>query len=217
MTRQTGRRGFALLLVLGAGITMLFLVAVFSQMGQGVRQQMMIFNKKHQIFLIANYAYSKTMGELYSRPWLRRVFKDAPYEESASYGGGKYDLFVEDSPGQEMMVDIYVKSTLQKKSTLFFWRCKYNDDLLDFMPNNFFGEFPLEDFPQPGNRPLVSKVEQMLEKRRNNEDKANELGRSLAKATSLTQVISVLGGDPSSVPPDETGTPPVPDFYHRSR
>lgn len=211
MKHHFSRKGFALLLVLGAGVASLFLVAVLSQMGSGLRNQVNIFNRKYQTFLIANYAHTKILGQLYSKPWLQRSFKENPVSEGDSYGGGVYKSMVENSPGHDMMFDTYVKVELHGKSTLFFWRTKYNDDLLDFSQTSFFGEFATDKFPENSSRIVADQVDQMMKTRKNNSYMANELGKTIAKAKSLSEIISELGGGNSSDGPSR-GVPPSPSF-----
>ncbi|MFZ5951968.1 MAG: hypothetical protein ACOYXC_14770 [Candidatus Rifleibacteriota bacterium] len=211
MKNLRNNKGFALLLVLGAGVASLFLVAVFLQMGSGVRNQITLFNRKHQAFLIANHAYSKVMGQLYSKPWLQRPFKTQPLTENSSYAGGDYELFVEDSPGRDLMVDVYVNVKLFGKETLFFWRSKYNDDLLDFAQNSFFGEFSSNDFPSNNDRVIANQIEDMVMDRKNNQEIADELSKEIAVADSLSEIVAALGGsiDQSD---DGKGVPPSPTF-----
>ncbi|MBI3038467.1 hypothetical protein HYY75_05365 [bacterium] len=191
------REGYVLPLVLAAGVSIAFFIFAISRMGRGYSDQLTRMNLHQSSFLIAYSGYSKILARLYNASWSERFFKSAPFKKMGiSLFGGKYDIFAENTPGKDFQADIYVRVKLEESSYLYFWRIFFNDDLFD-ISNRFypilFKMFDSQDFPKGESGTLASKVDELLNKRLQNQESSAEKARLISTLVKPSDMVKVLG------------------------
>lgn len=191
--------GMVMPLSLLAIIAVLGLVMTMGGLNQGVRTQIYRTNNHQLSFLIAYSAFSRVCAKIHSFSWANRPFRDEPYTEShMPLGGGHYDLLVENTVGQDYQADIYIKTSLAGISRLYFWRIRFNDDLLDISNNiivELYTSAPPEEFPTvSGSRVIAGKVADLLSERKDNQEKSDALAAELVAVTSPAAIIEKLNG-----------------------
>ncbi len=207
------KRGVALPLVLLAMIVAAGFVAVMSSLNQGVRTQIFHTNNHQLSFSIAYSAMARVCAKVHSFSWDQRPFLNSPYiENRVSMQGGYYDLFVENTQGRDYQADVYVRTNLADISRMYFWRIRYNDDLLDVSNRvqvEAFVNGDPADFPSGSTNPFRPKVEDILRKRKENQDKPDQLGREIAGLGSPDAINRELNGRP--INPPSSDFPPDPE------
>ena len=210
----SNKRGVALPLVLLAMIVAAGFVATISSLNQGVRTQIFHTNNHQLSFSIAYSAMARVCAKVHSFSWDQRPFITSPYiENRVNIQGGYYDLFVENTAGKDYQADVYVRTNLADISRMYFWRIRYSDDLLDVsnrvQVEAFVNGNPA-DFPSTGSpNPFRPKVEEILKKRAENQDKADQLGREIAGLGSPGEISRELNGRP--INPPSSDYPPEPE------
>ena len=166
-------RGFAYPLVILAVTMMAGFVITSSMLNQGLKTQLIQTDTDNLSFVMAYSALSKFMGKIHANSWNNRPFKGKTYSEyGVSLYGGTYDFFVEDSPGKTYQADIYVRTTMAKNSNLYFWRIKFQDDLLDVSNRiqvDFFMKTDPANFPKGSGSVFASKVDDLIQQRKKNQ------------------------------------------------
>ena len=168
-----------LAMVIGAGF-----VATMTSLNQGVRNQITISNNHQISFMIAYSAMSRVCAKVQSFSWAERPFLNNPFTENkVAMQGGFYDLFVENTAGKDFQADVYVRTHLAGISRLYFWRVCFNDDLLDVANRieiEVFMNGEADEFPKSASsNPFRSKVEKVLKKRAENQEKSDQLAQGI--------------------------------------
>lgn len=208
------RRGMALPFTIVAMVVVIGFIMTMSRMNQGVKTQIFHTNNHQLSFMMAYSALSRVCAKIHAFSWANRPFATAPYAENKlALQGGHYDLLVENSKGQEFQADVYVRTHLAGISRMYFWRVRFNDDLLD-VSNQIFVEAFLngdpKDFPVVGKaNPFAKKIEDLLAQRAANQKKSDLLAREVIKLKKPNDIIKELNGRPIEAP---DGTfPPTPE------
>lgn len=208
------RRGMALPFTIVAMVVVIGFIMTMSRMNQGVKTQIFHTNNHQLSFLMAYSALSRVCAKIHSFSWASRPFATTPYAENkVALQGGHYDLFVENSKNREFQADVYVRTHLAGISRMYFWRIRFNDDLLD-VSNQIFVEAFLngdpKDFPVTGKaNPFAKKVEDLLAQRAANQKKSDLLAREVLKLKKPNDIIKELNGRPIEAP--DGSFPPTPE------
>ena len=216
------RHGFLLPLALFAAVSFGFFLFTIFQLSRNYRNQVHHTNKRQLCFQIAYSAYSKTLGRIHDQPWSQRFFKNGPQQSNnVDLFGGTYDLYVEDAPGQDHQADIYVRSTFAGLRQLYFWRIEVRDDLLDLsgrIKTSLFTCPPVDAYPTGGASSFGSVVNDLLQKRKNNAPKSEQLAGRLATVKDVRDAASIIGareplahtggGPTGAADPVAVGSPP---------
>jgi len=198
MSRKFATRGMVLPLSLLAILAVLGLVTTLGGLNQGLRTQIYRTNNHQLSFLIAYSAFSRVCAKIHSFSWANRPFLTEPYTETKiPLQGGHYDLLVENTAGKDYQADVYIRTHLAGISRMYFWRIRFNDDLLD-VSNNIIVELyatpEVEDFPTVnGPRKIAGQVEEMLAQRSANQKKSDVLASELMKSSNAKSVIEKMG------------------------
>ncbi|MBF0410151.1 MAG: hypothetical protein HQM10_22595 [Candidatus Riflebacteria bacterium] len=194
------KKGLAIPLVLLAVIIAAGFIIVISSLNQGLRTQVAHSNKNQASFLLAYSVFSRVLAKIHADTWVNRPFAAAAYRENAvSFQGGKYDLYVVNTPGKNFQADIYILTTLAESSQLFFWRIRYNDDLLDISNKilvDFYKETPANAFPTNGSSYLADEIDQLMTKRAANQKNADDFASKVSKVNNPASVLNIIGGKP---------------------
>lgn len=187
------RLGMAMPLVLLAMVIAAGFVAIMTSLNQGVRNQITVSNNHQISFMIAYSAMSRVCAKVQSFSWAERPFLNNPYTENkVPMQGGHYDLFVENTAGKDYQADVYVRTNLAGISRLFFWRVRFNDDLLDVanrVETEVFMNGEADEFPKSASaNPFRSKVEKILKKRAENQEKADQLAQEISDLNSPEEI-----------------------------
>ncbi|HNV70687.1 MAG TPA: hypothetical protein PKO06_13385, partial [Candidatus Ozemobacteraceae bacterium] len=196
-----GKRGVALPFTILAMIVISGFVITMSSLNQGLKNQIFHTNNHQLSFLLAYSAFSKVLAKIHSNSWTDRPFRDGPYaENNVAFQGGTYDLFVENSPGKQYQADIYVRTSLAGITRLYFWRIRFNDDLLDISSRitvEFFTNGEPGDFPKTaGPKSFSSKVDGLLARRASNQDKSDRLARDISDTKGTKAILEKMDGRP---------------------
>ncbi len=200
-TMERRSRGVALPFTILAMIVISGFVVTMSSLNQGLKNQIFHTNNHQLSFLLAYSAFSKVLAKIHSESWTNRAFKSGPYaENNVSLQGGTYDLFVENSPGKDYQADIYVRTHLAGITRMYFWRIRFNDDLLDISSRitvEFFTNGEPGDFPKSGSSgSFSSKVDSMLARRAANQNKSDLMARDLADTKGAKAILQKMDGRP---------------------
>jgi len=202
------KKGMALPLVILAMVVAAGFVATMSSLNQGVRTQIFQTNNHQLSFVIAYSAMSRVCAKVHSFSWSSRPFLNSAYTENRiPLQGGFYDLFVENTQGKPYQADVYVRTHLANISRMYFWRIRFNDDLLDIanrveieaFVNGDPGEFPAAGSPNP----FRKKVEDILKKREENRNKAEQLTKEIGGLDSANEIARELNGRKIDKPSDD--------------
>lgn len=201
------RRGVALPFTVLAMIVAIGFIMTMSRMNQGVKSQIFHTNNHQLSFLMAYSALSRVSAKVHAFSWANRPFVSEPYvENKVALQGGEYDLLVENSKYNEFQADVYVRTHLAGISRMYFWRIRFNDDLLDVSSQIFVEAFlnaDPRDFPVAGKpNPFATKVEALLAARVANQTKSDLLAREVAKLKKPEDIIKELNGRPIEVAND---------------
>ncbi len=208
------RRGMALPFTIVAMVVVIGFIMTMSRLNQGVKTQIFHTNNHQLSFLMAYSALSRVCAKIHAFSWASRPFAAAPYAENkVALQGGHYDLLVENSKNREFQADVYVRTHLAGISRMYFWRVRFNDDLLD-VSNQIFVEAFLngdpKEFPVTGKaNPFAKKVEDMLAKRAANQKKSDLLAREVVRLKKPNDIIKELNGRPIEAP--DGSFPPTPE------
>lgn len=199
MSGETRKRGMVLPLSLLAMIAVMGLVTTLGGLNQGVKNQIYRTNNHQLSFLIAFSAFSRVCAKIHSFSWANRPFLTEPYTETrVALQGGHYDLLVEDTVGKDYQADIYIRTHLAGISRMYFWRIRFNDDLLDISNSivvELYATPEVTGFPTVGgSRTIAGEVENLLVKRADNQRKSDQLAVELVQANNIKNVIEKLNG-----------------------
>ncbi|MFZ5951963.1 MAG: hypothetical protein ACOYXC_14745 [Candidatus Rifleibacteriota bacterium] len=190
--------GFVYLLVLLAAIAVAFFASTMLNLNQNFRQQVVHLAHKDVSFEYAYSVLSGIMAKVYKSGWQNRFFYPKPFQAfSLPVNLGKYDYYVEDSPGKDHQMDVYIQINLSEKTQLYFWRVKFHDEIFDFS-NNFstvhFDSYNADKFPPSnGNKTLSDEVDEILFLRALNSDKAREAIATLADENDAVKIAMSIG------------------------
>ncbi|MBF0407969.1 MAG: hypothetical protein HQM10_11480 [Candidatus Riflebacteria bacterium] len=197
-----------------------FIVSV-SNLNQGLKSQVLHTSQNQWSFLMAYSIFSRALAKVHSVSWTNRPFATAPYQENnVLHSWGSYDLHMENSPGKEFKVDIYIRTNITGLSRLYFWRVKFNDDLLDVSNRivvEIFKTGDSGDFPKgPGPSPFSQKIDDLMKKRADNQKNSDTTGDVLSTAKTPEEVIGVLNGrTPKTFTSPFPNDPPDPTIIAR--
>ena len=194
-------RGAALPFTILAMIVVSGFVISMSNMNQGLKNQIFHTNNHQLSFLMAYSAFSRVLAKVHSFAWPNRPFASAPYVESkVPLQGGTYDLFVENTPGKSFQADMYIRTHLAGISRMYYWRIKFNDDLLDVANRvtvEFFMNAEAGDFPKTsGPTPFSQKVDGLLARRAANQRNSDLLAMQAGGLRSPKSILQKMNGRP---------------------
>lgn len=193
------KRGIAFPILILAMIVIAGFVVSLSSLDTGLKNQVFRANNDRLSFLIAYSALSRVLAKVHSFSWVNRPFAAEPYiEKQVALRGGSYDLLVEDTYGKQLQADVYIRTHLGGKSRMYFWRTQFNDDLLEISNRVIIKAFKAgdaKDFPKKnGLRPFAKVIEDLLNKRANNQEKSDSLADVIARATDVDEIINIVDG-----------------------
>lgn len=192
-------------LVLLAATVVAGFVLSSSSLNQGLRNQISHTNSNNLSFNIAYSVLSQTLAKIHANSWVLRPFAVKPYvENNVAFNNGTYDLFVEDSPGKKYQADIYVRTTLAQTTSMFFWRIRFQDDLLDVSNRilvDFFMRGDPAEFPKTSGSTFAGKIDDLMNKRKGNQKNSDDSARAIGQLNTPQEVLSVLNGRPMDALP----------------
>lgn len=208
MQKKKCAGGFVYLLVIAAVLAAAIFAITISSLNQGFRNQVQHVALRDLSFELAYSVMSDVMARVYAKPWAERFFASAPHlANNKSLYGHKYDLMVENSPGQNMQFDVYVRTRILDTNRMYFWRVHYNDNLLDVsdaFTSIYYAGDEKADLSPANTGEIAKKVEKILQNRAKNLEKAVQLSSVLSGVNNTRDIASILGApDPdfSAVPP----------------
>lgn len=208
MQKKKCAGGFVYLLVIAAALAAAIFAITISSLNQGFRNQVQHVALRDLSFELAYSVMSDVMARVYAKPWAERFFASAPHlANNKSLYGHKYDLMVENSPGQNMQFDVYVRTRILDTNRMYFWRVHYNDNLLDVsdaFTSIYYAGDEKADLSPANTGEIAKKVEKILQNRAKNLEKAVQLTSVLSGVNNTRDIASILGApDPdfSAVPP----------------
>ncbi len=190
MKRKTG---YIFPIILFASLAVGLLVLTLTQFQSSNRQKYQHLNDYQAAFNIAYSALVEVLADIQSRQWSNRSFKSGPKDLAASLFGGSYSLRVEDHASVEFMFNVKIRVKFKEKNHLFYWRMQYNPSLLDF--TNLFIPVYYEEFGNPANAPadIDSKVDEIMQQRKDNQPKVEEIADALRTADTVKKALEVVG------------------------
>lgn len=208
MQKKKCAGGFVYLLVIAAVLAAAIFAITISSLNQGFRNQIQHVALRDLSFELAYSVLSDVTARVYAKPWAERFFASAPHlANNKTLYGHKYDLMVENSPGQSMQFDVYVRTRILDTNRMYFWRVHYNDNLLDVsdaFTSIYYAGDEKADLSPANTGQIAKKVEKILQNRAKNLEKAVQLTSVLSGVNNTRDIASILGApDPdfSDVPP----------------
>lgn len=199
MCSLTARKGIAIPLTIVASIIVLGFVFSMTTLNQGLKTQVFQTNNHQLSFIMAFSAYSRLLAKVHTFSWAQRPFLSEPYmENKVAIQGGYYDLLAENTAGKDFQADIYIRTDLAGIKRLYFWRIKFNDDILD-VSNRIIVEAFLNgdpnDFPNKnGPRPLAGKINNILAERKQNQKASDDLATEVSRLQNEKEILQKLAG-----------------------
>ncbi len=230
---MTKRRGLALPMVIAVILVMALVFFGLWKMMRGVGTQREYSDAHLRALAIAESAYNLLVARLMSSSWEQRWFAKLSGQVDAQSAlrldGGYYDYYIQDAPGQEKTVDIWVRAEYKNAKRLHFYRIKYEDLLFKNLTNpapNYAGS--LEETavpPLPSTiSPMAQKMNDLIAQRERNRVAMARKWDELAKLLNPLQILQNLGaytgddildksisskGVPTDPPPPLGKTPPA--------
>lgn len=192
--------GFVFPLILFASLAVGLFILTLTQYQSANRVKFQHLNDYQGAFNIAWSALVEVLADIQAKQWSNRSFKSGPKDKSASLFGGSYNLRVADHDVAQYLFNVKVRVSFKNKNHLFYWRMKYNPNLLDF--TNLFIPVCYEDMlDKPGVTPgdIDAAVDDMLEKREENSEKAEEIAKTVKSAPTLKEALEKIGINPGKV------------------
>lgn len=199
------KSGFVYLLVLLAAIAVTFFASTMLNLNQNFRQQVVHLAYRDISFECAYSVLSGIMARVYKSGWNNRFFHPKPFQAFAlPVNMGTYDYYVEDSPGKDHQMDVYIQINLSGRTQLYFWRVKFHDELLDF--SNHFSTIHYDNpnadkFPPTNdNKTLSEEIDGILLQRSLNADKARETIATLVNENDTLKIARSIGAPIPNLP-----------------
>ncbi len=219
------KRGIALAVI----ITLLVVVFVSAfgvfKLMRGVGSQVEYSDAHIRALNIAESGFQVLAARFMSRPYEDRWFRDhSDAKAGLKLEGGTWDYYIEDTPGQPMNADAWVRGEYKNTKRLLFYRFRYEDRLFRGLtaPTQKFAGSTEDSEPvslEPGNvSGLTKAMNEMIAKRESNRSRMMQKWDELAEKMDPVEILRTLGAEVGegvpdvSVPgedPDPT-TPPTP-------
>lgn len=210
------KTGFVLPLALLAAFCVAFFMFTVFQLSQSNRHQVQHTNQHQISFMIGYSAYSTVLSRVYEKSWSERICKDAPAKYYGILFNGRYDIYVQDSPGKINMFDTYVRVKYADITKLFFWRTEKLDDILDIAGNFktiWYTEFPVDDSPLSAiASSFASQVDDLIEKRAENRGMADETALKLSELDNIIDIVDIIAARRPEHPDEYVVTIPDKNF-----
>lgn len=190
------KSGYVFPLILFATLAVGLFIVTITQFQSSNRLKYQHLNNYQSAFNIAYSALVEVLADIQSRQWSNRSFKTGPKDKSADLFGGRYDLRVENHDTLEYVFNTKVRVAYKNKKHLFYWRLKYNPNLLDF--TSLFVPIFFEDFQNPATIPanpdeLDELVDKKLEQREENRPKVIEIAETLKPTPTIKEALKKVG------------------------
>jgi len=192
--------GFVFPLILFASLAVGLFILTLTQYQSANRVKLQHLNDYQGAFNIAWSALVEVLADIQAKQWSNRSFKSGPKDKSASLFGGSYNLRVADHDVAQYLFNVKVRVSFKNKNHLFYWRMKYNPNLLDF--TNLFIPVCYDDMlDEPGAAPgdIDAIVDDMLETREENREKAEEIAKAIKATPTLKEALQKIGIKPDKV------------------
>ncbi|MDN5280306.1 MAG: hypothetical protein PWR01_4271 [Clostridiales bacterium] len=210
-----GKNGYVFPMILFATLAVGLFIATLTQFQASTRLKYQHLNSYQTAFNIAYSALVEVLADIQSRQWSNRIFKGAAKSSSAGLFGGTYDLWVEDYDTSKYLFNVKVRVNYRNKNHLFYWRMKYNPNLLDFtnlFVPIYFGEFDEEKSDPVDLDDLDKIVDEKLKRQEENQDKAREIVRKIKPAPTIEDALKVIGIDKDNIKGGDTERVPEPQI-----
>ncbi|MDD2997894.1 MAG: OmpA family protein [Candidatus Riflebacteria bacterium] len=190
------KSGYVFPLILFATLAVGLFIVTITQFQSSNRLKYQHLNNYQSAFNIAYSALVEVLADIQSRQWSNRSFKTGPKDKSADLFGGRYDLRVENHDTLEYVFNTKVRVAYKNKKHLFYWRLKYNPNLLDF--TSLFVPIFFEDFQNSATIPanpdeLDELVDKKLEQREENRPKVIEIAETLKPTPTIKEALKKVG------------------------
>ncbi len=201
------RRGYVFPLILFATLAVAIFIITMTQFQSANRVKFQHLNDYQSAFNIAYSALVEVLADIQAKQWSNRSFKAGPKDKSADLFGGKFNLRVEDHDVDSYIFNVKIRVSYKNKNHLFYWRLKYNPNLLDF--TNFVIPVFYEDMQNPSGD-IDDIVDKILEKREENREKVLEIADTLEPTKSIEEALKKIGINPDNVNGADTPRPANP-------
>lgn len=202
------RRGYVFPLILFATLAVAGFILTLSQFQSANRVKFQHLNDYQSAFNIGYSALVEVLADIQKKQWSNRSFKSGPKDKSANLFGGSFNLRVEDYDVAAFLFNVRVRVTYKSKNHLFYWRIKYNPNLLDF--TNLFVPICYEDLQNntsASSDDIDTLVDKILENRVANRDKARQIADNLKPSPTIADALKKVGINPGAPPGKDSDVP----------
>jgi outer membrane protein OmpA-like peptidoglycan-associated protein len=208
-----GNSGYIFPLILFATLAVGLFILTLTQYQSANRVKFQHLNDYQAAFNIAYSALVEVLADIQSKQWSNRSFKSGPKDKSASLFGGSFDLRVADHDASQYLFNVKTRVSYKNRKHLFYWRMKYNPNLLDF--TSLFLPVCYEDLQDsitatPGE--IDKMIDKILETREENLEKATEIAQTLKTAPTIKEALKKIGINSDKVNGADTPRPEPPSF-----
>lgn len=207
--------GYVYPTILMATLAVGLFIVTLTQLQKSNRTQFSHLDEYQQSFNIAYSALVELQASLKKQQWENRSFKGKPVTYTQDLFGGTFNLMAEDFDPDNFIFNVKIRTRIDKKYQMFYWRLRYVPDLLDFTRLTiplYFSHFPAtgksKDFTD-----FDLKVNSELKKCQDNWPKAKEIAKILGDKDDYRKIIDGLGIPVDSEVPDNTQTRITPEQF----
>ncbi|MBF0545544.1 MAG: hypothetical protein HQM08_13970 [Candidatus Riflebacteria bacterium] len=195
------RSGFVLPLVILAMLSVVFLISFINSMGSGYINQVLHVSEGFKCRIIAESVYSQVLAKIRNKPYRERFYANHPfYESNVPSLDGKYDLYVIDTPLPKVnQTDIYVQTTCQRATRLYFWRFQYESSILDaagkMYPVIFASLTPKKLPSNIVSSPFGESIDQIIQERKQKNKISNSISQKIQSQDKIQDIITSINGN----------------------
>jgi hypothetical protein len=197
--RSSERRGMALGFVIIILLVLTIGGMALSYLSRGVQSQLVYADAAMRAQYIAEAGCHKLIARTMAKSWDDRWFKGGPDTGyGLAYGGGTWDYFIQDTPGQARHADIWTRGVFKDVKRACFFRFEYRPSLLSGLNNlTLANALPLDEDDFPSNssslNAMTLQVEQLIDKRQTNKHAADQQVTTILANPQLVGVLGTLG------------------------
>ncbi len=190
--------GYVFPLILLATLAVGLFIVTVGQLSVSHKKQFNHLNQYQHSFNIAYSALVELLADVKKTKWANRKFKAKPVGYSKDLYGGSFNLLAEDYPSKDFYFNVKIRVVYHGKTNLFYWRMKYEPNMLDFnslVIPVYFAQF--DDSTAPGYLDGLDKVvDEDLKVRDDNASKAKKIVIALNDKISPKEILQTLGALP---------------------
>ncbi|MBI3038556.1 hypothetical protein HYY75_05820 [bacterium] len=196
---------------LGVAIAFVFIILVVLFLGgmtvsylmQGVQKQLEFSDATIRCQYIGESGLNLLLAKLFSKSWDERWFAQTGTDAKAEvfYANGTYDYFIQETPGRNYHVDIWIRALYKTSKRFFFWRVRFDPGLFGSLANGvrtFSAELDESKFPPEGTsnlNPYTAQIETLLVQRKANQEGADVIADQVSRTSKPDEAIIALTGN----------------------